>query len=64
MTAPAEWDCEGCGYRVFAFGQTEIPAHGLCAICAFLCEHVPDPNDMMAVRRALDLPREKRKAAG
>jgi hypothetical protein len=47
----SRYDCEGCGIRVFVFGRDTVPAHGFCAICAWLCEFVPDPIEMMAMRR-------------
>lgn len=47
--------CEGCGDRVFAFGIERPPLHGLCSVCAWLCEEVPDPEDMMRLRRLLGL---------
>lgn len=56
MSEPVEWDCEGCGLHVIGFGMAAKPRHGLCALCAWLCEHVPDPDEMMRTRRALDLP--------
>lgn len=45
--------CEGCGYHITAFGIACVPPHGLCATCAWLCEHVPDPEEMMTVRSIL-----------
>lgn len=48
-----EFNCEGCGLRVVVFGATQQPAHGFCSVCAWLCEFVPDPEEMMSVRRAL-----------
>lgn len=50
---PIEFDCEGCGWHVIAFGQCKVPAHGFCASCAFLCEFVPDPEAMMTMRKML-----------
>ncbi len=47
--------CEGCGDHVFAFGIAAPPAHGLCSVCAWLCEEVPDPEQMMRLRRMLRL---------
>jgi hypothetical protein len=43
---PAEFDCEGCGAHVYAFGQDKPPSHQFCATCVWLCEHVPDPDEM------------------
>lgn len=48
-----EFDCEGCGYHVFACGIARVPAHGLCDTCAWLCEYMPDPEEMMALRAML-----------
>lgn len=47
-----EWTCEGCGYRVIAFGITSRPAHQFCAVCAWLTEHIADPPVIEAIRRA------------
>jgi hypothetical protein len=44
---PIEWDCEGCGEHVVVFGITETPHHQFCAVCAWLCEYVTDPDEMM-----------------
>jgi hypothetical protein len=48
-----EFNCEGCGVHVVAFGLATIPKTGLCAMCEWLCEFVPDPEEMMAVRQRL-----------
>jgi len=53
-----KYTCEGCGVRVVALSLSEPPAHGFCMQCAFLCEYIPDPVEMMAVRKALDEDRE------
>lgn len=42
-----EFDCEGCGDHVFAYGIHRVPLHGLCNTCAWLCENVPDPEEMI-----------------
>lgn len=47
------FQCEGCGDRVLAFGIERPPAHGLCSVCAWLCEEVPDPEEMMRLQRFL-----------
>jgi hypothetical protein len=52
-----EYTCEGCGVRVAALSVSEPPAHGFCVQCAFLCEYIPDPGEMLAVRKALDADR-------
>lgn len=41
-----EFHCEGCGVHVAAFGINRPPLHQFCAVCAWLCEHVPDPEEM------------------
>lgn len=41
-----EWACEGCGFRVIALGMDRRPSHQLCAMCVWLCEFVPDPEEM------------------
>lgn len=51
---PAEFDCEGCGWHVVAVALTEPPEHQLCAQCAFLCETIPDPEEMVAVHKYLN----------
>lgn len=45
------FDCEGCGLHVLAFGIEKPPVHGFCAQCAWMCEFVPDPEEMMEMRR-------------
>lgn len=45
-----EFDCEGCGEHVVAFGIETIPSHGFCAVCAWLCENIIDPIEMMEIR--------------
>ena len=46
-----EYDCEGCGVHVSAFGIETRPAHGFCAVCAWMCEYVTDPEQMEKLRR-------------
>jgi hypothetical protein len=46
-----EYDCEGCGVHVFGFGRDTVPVSHMCAGCAWLCEFVPDPVEMMELRR-------------
>jgi len=53
-----EYACEGCGVRVTVLGAFLPPAHGFCVQCAFLCDYIPDPAEMMAVRKALDADRQ------
>ena len=48
-----EYTCEGCGVRVAALSVSEPPAHGFC-----VCEYIPDPGEMLAVRKALDADRQ------
>jgi hypothetical protein len=50
---PVEFDCEGCGMHVISFDVDSVPKHGMCTECAWLCEFVPDPTEMMTVRRFL-----------
>jgi hypothetical protein len=47
--------CEGCGVQVYALGRETVSRTGLCAVCEWLCEHVPDPEAMMALRARLDV---------
>jgi hypothetical protein len=47
-TVMIEFDCEGCGVRVFGFGRTTVPTSHLCATCEWLCEFVPDPVEFWA----------------
>jgi hypothetical protein len=53
-----EYTCEGCGVRVSALAVFQPPAHGFCVQCAFLCEFIPEPAEMLAVRKALDVARK------
>ena len=53
-----EFACEGCGVRVALLSVYRPPSHGFCVQCAFLCEYIPDPVEMMAVRKTLDADRE------
>lgn len=55
MTKPpvVEFYCEGCGERIVAIGRTAPPVSQLCGVCEWLCEHVPDPEEMMRLRRRL-----------
>jgi len=46
----SEFDCEGCGAHVFALGRARVPRSGFCALCEWLCEFVPDPQEMMDLR--------------
>lgn len=46
-----EYDCEGCGARVAAFGISEPPSHRFCGICAWLCEFCPAEHIMQERRR-------------
>ena len=51
MSPPrVEFHCEGCDSRVVLLGINSPPAHRLCVVCAFLCEHVPDPNERVELR--------------
>jgi hypothetical protein len=47
---PVEFHCEGCNFRVLLLGLNARPAHGLCVVCAFLCEHVPGLNERVERR--------------
>jgi hypothetical protein len=49
----AEYDCEGCAVHVIGFGLSEPPAHRLCAVCAWLCEH-ETPEQLMELRRRVE----------
>jgi len=53
-----DYTCEGCGMRVIALSAFQPPAHGFCVQCALLCECIPDPEEMLAVRKALDADRQ------
>jgi hypothetical protein len=50
-----EFDCEGCGTHVVIFGVSAPRESGFCATCAWLCEFVRDPEDMMRLRAWLKL---------
>jgi hypothetical protein len=54
-----EYRCEGCGVRVTTLPVSRPPAHGFCFQCAFLCAYVPDPVEMVALRKALDADRRE-----
>jgi hypothetical protein len=54
-----EFDCEGCGVHVIAFGITARPRHGFCAVCAWLTEFI-DPSELDRVRRRLGLSQQDR----
>lgn len=58
LSMATEYTCEGCGVRVVALSVAQPPVHGFCVQCAFLCDYIPDPVEMMAVRKALDADRE------
>lgn len=45
----AEFDCEGCGMHVVAFGIDKPLPHQFCSTCAWLCEHVPNPGEMWQI---------------
>lgn len=47
----AEYDCEGCGVHVISFGYARVSSSGLCSLCEWLCEHIPDPVLMEDFRR-------------
>jgi hypothetical protein len=51
----AKFDCEGCGWHIVDVGRDTVPEHGMCATCCFLCENVPDPEEMMEIREAMGL---------
>jgi hypothetical protein len=50
-----EFDCEGCGARVFAVGIDAVPRHGFCCVCEWLCEFVTDPESIQAIRERQNL---------
>ena len=45
-----DYVCEGCAIPVTWFGKTAAPQHGLCAVCAWLCEF-EEPERIMDMRR-------------
>ena len=53
-----EYTCEGCGVRVASLPLSYPPTHGFCVQCAFLCEFIPDPKEMLEVRKVLDAERK------
>jgi hypothetical protein len=53
------YSCEGCGVSVTSLALFKPPAHGFCIQCAFLCAYVPDPVEMVAMRKALDADRRE-----
>lgn len=48
-----EYTCEGCGWPVVNVSRDTVPPSGFCAVCEWMCEHVPDPVEMMELRRRL-----------
>lgn len=46
-----EYACEGCGSEVYSSGAETVPSHGFCAMCAWLCEYVTDPEGIERMRR-------------
>jgi hypothetical protein len=50
-----QYACEGCGCEVVAMAIDFVPSHGLCLVCAWVCEHIPDPEMMMRYRMELNL---------
>jgi hypothetical protein len=46
-----EFDCEGCGAHVFGYGRETVPKSGMCAVCEWYCEHIPDPEKMIDAMR-------------
>jgi hypothetical protein len=58
LAVTVEYDCEGCGVHVINFGRDRVPVSGFCAVCEWLCEFVPDPEEMMALRLHL-MPRDQ-----
>jgi hypothetical protein len=54
MDDAVEFDCEGCGVHVIAFGIEAAPRHQMCATCAWMCEFVPDPVEMMELRNRVE----------
>jgi hypothetical protein len=53
-----EYTCEGCAMNVAALSVFQPPAHGFRVQCAFLCECIPDAEEMLAMRKALDADRK------
>lgn len=49
-----EFDCEGCGVHVFEMTSDSVPKHHFCSTCLWLNEHVPDPEEMLRLRKKLD----------
>jgi hypothetical protein len=46
-----EYDCEGCGVHVVGLGRDSVPKSGLCGVCEWYNEHVPDAEEMIRVMR-------------
>jgi hypothetical protein len=63
MDRHVEWDCEGCGAHVFAFGTARVPLHQFCATCLWFNENL-DPEEMVAVMRELGLLGEEKARNG
>lgn len=54
MSNCIEFDCEGCGVHVFAVGRDSIPKSHMCSTCEWMNEHIPDPEEMMRIRKKLE----------
>lgn len=49
-----EFICEGCGVYVTFITAESIPKHGFCMTCAWLCEHVPDPEEFWKLYKEME----------
>lgn len=56
-----EFICEGCGIKTVQVIADEIPAHGFCSTCAWICENVPGPEGMAAYDEIYHRKKEKAK---
>jgi hypothetical protein len=48
-----QFTCEGCGVDVTGIGRNDVPGTHLCAVCAWFCEHVADPESMIRDMRRI-----------
>lgn len=49
-----EWDCEGCGVHVYAFGIDSVPKHQMCITCVKLNEMAITADEFWQLHRRLN----------
>ena len=53
VSEPVEFECLDCSYHVFCFGTPAVPEPPLCASCAFIREHISNPEEAARMRALL-----------